>query len=280
MKLVLATGVALASALTMAGGASAQSDPSWTGFSVGVLGGAVENREDENETVLFDRNLDGTFSETVTTTSGANAFSPGFCPGSANGPSSTRGCDRDKGGAEAALRAGYDYQFGSFVVGAVAEITTATAEDSVTAFSTTPASYTFKRNLQGVAAARLRLGYAVGPALVYATGGYAQGKIDNRFTTSNKVNAFSTTSDDETDADGFQTGGGVEYRLAPNLSVIGEYIYTSLDVEDPFVVRIGRGGATATNPFILPPNTTGTDLVRSGDSFVTHSFRIGMAYRF
>ena len=280
MKLVLATGIALVSSLTLAGGAAAQSDPSWTGFSVGILGGAVENREDENETVLFDRNLDGNFNDTVVTTSGADAFSPGFCSGSANGPSSTRGCDRDRGGAEAALRAGYDFQFGAFVIGAVGEISTATAEDSVTAFSSTPASYTFKRNLQSVAAARLRLGYAAGPALVYATGGYAQGKIDNRFTTSNRVNAFSTTSEDEQDADGFQAGGGVEYRLAPNLSVIGEYLYTSLDVEDPFVVRVGRGGATATNPFILPPNTTGTDLVRSSDAFVTHSFRIGMAYRF
>ena len=280
MKLVLATGVALASAIALAGTASAQSDPSWTGFSVGVLGGAVQNGEDEDETVLFDRNLDGTFGETVVTTAGANAFAPGFCAGKARGSASSSDCTPDRTGVEASLRAGYDYQWGAFVIGAVAEISTSSVRDSVTAFSATPASYTFQRNLNSLAAARLRLGYAVGPALVFASGGYAQGKIDNRFRTSNGVNSFSTTSEDEQDADGFQAGAGVEYRLAPNLSVIGEYMYTSLDLDDPFAVRVGRGGAPATNPFILPPNTTGTDMARSNDSFETHAFRIGMAYRF
>ena len=94
------------------------------------------------------------------------------------------------------------------------------------------------------------------------------------------TNQFSTTSDDEQDLDGWQAGGGIEYRLTPQLSVIGEYLYSSFDVDDDFVVRVGRGGAPATNPFILPPNVTGTDLSRSSDQFKTHAVRIGMAFRF
>lgn len=280
MKLVLATGVAFASALAMAGGAAAQSNPSWTGFSVGVIGGAVENGEDEDETLLFDRNLDGSFNDTVRTGAGADAFAPGFCAGKPRGPSSATGCTPDRTGVEAALRAGYDYQWGAFVVGAVAEVSSSSVRDSVTGFTSTPANYSFQRNLKSMAAARLRLGYAMGPALVYATGGYAQGKIDNRFRTSNGLNSFTTTSDDDQDADGYQAGAGVEYRLTQNLSVIGEYMYTSLDLDDPFVIRVGRGRAAATNPFVLPPNTAGTDIVRSNNSFDTHAFRIGMAYRF
>lgn len=280
MKYVLAAGAAFVLVAAGAGGAAAQTTPDWSGFSIGVVGGALSTDDEEDERLLFDRNLDGAFTETVTTTNGADAFSPGFCGGSANGTSAAGGCDDDKEGVEAAIRAGYDIQFGAFVVGGLAEFSGSTAEDSVTGFSTTPASYVFKRNLQSVAAARLRLGYAFGPALVYGTGGYAQGQIDNRFFSSNGTNLFTTNSDDEQDVDGWQGGGGLEYRLASGLSLIGEYIYTSLDVEDDFVVRIGRGSAPATNPFILPPNTTGTDTVRSSGEFNTHSFRIGMAYRF
>lgn len=281
MKLILATGVALTSAFALVGAAAAQSNPSWTGFSVGVIGGAVENGEDDNETVLFDRNLDGTFGDTVVTTTGADAFAPGFCPGNARGPAKSFDCTPDRTGVEAAIRAGYDYQWGAFVVGGVAEISTSSVRDSVTAFSGTPASYTFQRNLKSMAAARVRLGYAMGPALAYATAGYARAKVDNRFRTSNRSNSFTTTSENDQEADGYQAGAGLEYRLAPNLSVIGEYLYTSLDLDDPFVVRVGRGGALATNPFILPPNTTGTDMIRSNNSsFDTHAFRIGMAYRF
>lgn len=280
MKYVLAAGAAIVLASSGAGAAAAQANPDWTGFSFGIVGGSLSTDDEEDEVLLFDRNLDGTFGETVTTTSGADAFSPGFCGGSASGTSAASGCEDDKEGFEAAIRIGYDYQWGAFVIGAVGEIGGASAEDSVTGFSTTPASYTFKRNLQSTAAARLRLGYAVGPALIYGTGGYASGKIDNRFFSSNGVNLFTTDSEDEQDLDGWQAGGGVEYRLTPQLSVIGEYIYTSLDVEDDFTVRIGRGAAPATNPFILPPNTTGTDTIRSSDQFKTHGFRIGMAYRF
>ncbi|HZV83972.1 MAG TPA: outer membrane beta-barrel protein [Brevundimonas sp.] len=280
MRHVLAAGAAIVLVSGAASGAAAQAIPDWTGFSVGIVGGSLSTDDEEDEVLLFDRNLDGTFGEAVTTVSGGDAFSPGFCGGSSNGTSAAGGCDDDKGGVEAALRFGYDYQWGAFVVGAIAEVGGSDAEDSVTGFSTTPASYTFKRHLQSTTAARLRLGYAAGPALLYATGGVAVGKIDNRFFSSNGVNEFTTVSEDEQDLDGWQGGGGVEYRLTPRLSVIAEYLYTSFDVEDDFVVRFGRGAAPATNPFILPPSTAGTDTIRSSDEFNTHAFRIGMAYRF
>lgn len=280
MKRILAAGAAATMGALGAAPAFAQTYEDWTGFSVAILGGGQMTQDAKDERLAFDRNLDGVFNDTVTTVAGGDAFSPGFCGGNAKSSVAADGCDDDKDGVEAAFRVGYDRQFGSFVIGALAEISGGSVKDSVTGYSTTPASYTFKRNLQGVAAARLRAGYAFGPALIYGTGGYAKGRIDNRFITSNRTNAFSTTSEDENDADGWQAGGGLEYRLAPNLSVIGEYLYTQLDIDDPFVVRAGLGGAAATNPFVLPPNTTGTDIQRTSDKFKVHAVRIGMAYRF
>ena len=119
---------------------------------------------------------------------------------------------------------------------------------------------------------------SAGPPLVYATGGAAYGKVENRFLTTNGANSF-TTRTDEDDADGTQWGGGVEWRLAPGLSVVGEYLYNDLETGD-YVVRAGPGTAGPTNPFILPPNTAGTDITRSSSTFNFHAFRIGMNVRF
>lgn len=63
------------------------------------------------------------------------------------------------------------------------------------------------------------------------------------------------------------------------LSATAEYLYTSLDAGD-YVVRVGPGTAAPTNPFILAPNTTGTDMVCSNGKFGLHAVNLGMSYRF
>lgn len=284
-RLLSAAGAA--ALLTTAGAASAQSmldrytftPQSWTGPYVGAFGGFTKQNGDKDETLRFDRNLDGAYGDQVSLSgTGANAFSPGFCDGNPYGPTAAQGCDGDAIGVQAGVRLGYDYQMGSFVVGAVADVSAMDQEDSVTGFSTTPASYTFTRTLEGMAAIRARLGYAYGPALAYVTGGYAVGKIDNRFSTSNGANSFTTVSDDDM-AEGYQWGGGVEVALTDKVTLTGEYLYASLDAGD-HVIRVGQGTAPATNPFILAPNTTGTDMIRSNSRFGVHAFNVGVNYRF
>ncbi len=275
------TYAAAATALLLAAGASpafAQSAPDWSGFYVGVYGGFLDSDEDKNETLVFDRDFDGDFDDTVVLSGTTNnAFSPGYCAGQGSTAAPTS-CDRDDSGVAAGARVGYDMQFGNWVVGAVGEIQGVDAEDTVTGFSTTPANYAFTRNLKHTAALRARLGYAMGPALFYGTGGVAYGKIDNEFRTTNGANSFTVTKDED-DADGYQFGGGVEWSLAPNLTLVGEYLYTNLEAGD-YVVRAGPGTAPATNPFILAPNTAGTDITRSNPDFKTHEFRLGMNVRF
>jgi outer membrane immunogenic protein len=273
---------ATALSLLMAGVAAptfAQSAPDWSGPYVGVYIGGADNKEQEGETLLFDRNLDGVYGETVTTSLGADAFAPGFCAGGAQTGVAADGCTSDKTGVEGSIRAGYDWQFGSIVAGVVAEWSATNVSDTVTGFSSTPANYVFKRELTDMAAVRARVGYAFGPALAYVTGGAAYGGIENSFRTTNAANSFTVLSDED-DADGWQAGAGLEWRLAPNLSLTGEYLYTSLETGD-YVQRVGSNGATpATNPFILAPNTTGTNMIRSNDELELHAFRIGMNVRF
>ncbi|RYG08731.1 MAG: porin family protein, partial [Caulobacteraceae bacterium] len=246
---------------------------------IGIYGGVVDTNEQAGESLIFDRDLDGQFDDTVTTTLGADAFSPGSCDGAALTQLAASGCDQDDRGVEGAIRAGYDWQFGQIVVGGVAELSALNHKDTVTSFSTTPANYVFGRELDHMAALRARVGFASGPALYYLTGGAAYAKVENTFRTTNAANSF-VVQTDEDDADGYQLGGGVEWKLAPNLSITGEYLYTNLTPGD-YVIRVGNNGTTpATNPFILAPNTAGTDMTRSNDEMELHHVRIGMNVRF
>src|SRR5687767_5616329 len=65
---------AAAATMALAAPAAAQSAPSWTGFYVGGRVGYVASPLKTNQSVLFDKNLDGSFDDTVTTAAGANAF--------------------------------------------------------------------------------------------------------------------------------------------------------------------------------------------------------------
>ena len=267
-----------AAALAVAATPAAAQD--WSGFYIGGQAGYLKSSQDEGERILFDTNLDGNFNDTVRTAAAADAFSPGFCDGRPNGNAAAAGCSDDEDGAgEFGVRAGYDIQTsGGWVLGVVGEWTSTSAEDAVTGFSTTPASYTFQREVTSVAAIRGRIGYAMDTWMPYATAGYAMAQVDQSYSTSNTANSFSPTSG-ETDADGFQFGGGLDKRLTDRITVGVEYLYSDLDVNDALVVRTGPGTAPATNPFLLV-NSQGTNQIRSSDALELHSFRVTAAVRF
>lgn len=254
--------------------AAAQDSRSWTGPYVGGQLGYSFPQDENDEQIEFDTDLNGSFGDTVRTTAGANAFSPGFC-GGASSSSANSNCGDDEGELSGSIHAGYDFQFGSGVVGVVAEYGRTSVSDSVSAFSTTPASYTMTRQLRDNAALRARFGFAMGDTLVYATGGVAWGRIRNSFTTSNTVNTFTQRGED--DGWGYRAGGGIEQRVGTNLSIGLLYTYTSLE-DDTARVRTS-GPAPATNPFILV-NASGTDFRRSNERFDTHAVSVTASFRF
>ena len=94
----LASAAVLAGAALLATPALAQDSDDWTGFYVGGQLGYGFQSGGNNETILFDTNLDGNFGDTVNTAAPANAFSPGFCGEAANGPTPADGCDGDRDG--------------------------------------------------------------------------------------------------------------------------------------------------------------------------------------
>ena len=228
----------------------------------------------DNNVILFDTNLDGAFNDTVRTAAGVNAFSPGFCTGTSASALPSGGCTVDDKGVNFGVRGGYDWQSGAFVVGAVAELSAPDHIDSVTAFSTTPAFYTFTRELQWVSGFRGRAGAGLGSVLFYGTGGPAWAKIDHSFTTSNVVNTFVEDADDM--VWGYQVGGGAEFKLG-RVTLGGEYLWTRLMDEDRYTVR-AQGPAPATNAFILA-NAAGTGFQRA-DRFEFGALRVTAGLRF
>jgi outer membrane immunogenic protein len=233
---------------------------------------------DAGSSILFDRNLDGRFGDAVTTAAGANAFSSGFCNGATTATTLTggRGCRKDKDGAAYYGRVGMDTQRGNIVVGVVGEFGKSEITDSVTAFSTTPASYVMTRSVDWEASIRGRAGYAVNTTLFYGTFGAGYAKIDRDFYSTNTGNAYQQSG--KRQQFGILGGGGIEQKATPNISVGMKYMFHQYQHDD-FRVRVTQGTQPATNPFVLAPNTTGTDFRRSDDTFRWHSLRATAAFR-
>lgn len=272
--------VASIGALALAGTpALAQSTP--TTFDGPYIGGAVglESIDDGANGLQFDTNRDGTFGENVNTTTGANAFSPGFCNGAALGNNAGAGCGNDDEEISYAVRLGFDKRFGSFVGGLLVEGQQSDAVDFESGFSTTPASYTYARGIDKSIAARARLGISPGDGrgLIYATGGVAYADIDRSFTTTNGANAFRLDDEGDDMVFGYQAGGGVELMLAGGFSLGAEYLYSRFKDKDGFV-EVTQGTAPATNPFLI--NGGGTFLRPADRSIDQHQFRVTAGFHF
>lgn len=277
-KYVAPVGATLALALAAPAMAQDGGGPvDWTGPYVGGSFGYNFQKGDGEEHIRFDTDGDGDFDDVVTTTSGANAFSPGTCGGGALGRTPASGCKDDKDAIGWMGHVGYDRQFGSIVVGVVAEAGRAYVDDKVTEFSTTPAFYTMRRSIDWNGNLRARLGYTTpGGIMPYITGGLAYAKVKNGFTTSNGANSFTQVNRKE-DGWGWTMGGGVEAKVSKNFSIGARYLWTRYNVGD-YRVDVGAGTAPATNPFLITPS--GGASMNRGDKFETQSVMVTTSFRF
>jgi outer membrane immunogenic protein len=277
IKISAVSAIAIAMLATPAFAQTVKEETDFDGVYVGGHFGYSAQSNDRGEGVEFDTNVDGSYNDMVRTTTGADAFAPGFCKGAALANNAGGGCRNDKNDIEYGVRIGADKRFGNFVVGALLEGSRSEATDSVTAFSSTPANYTFTRELDYAGSARLRAGYTPGGGILfYGTGGATYGRIKNSFQTSNAANSF-TPRNGKDWSWGWQAGGGVEAKVAKNLSIGLEYLYNTYTGDD-YVVNVGPGSAPATNPFLLVSNQT--DMRRTDSNFDFHSIRVTTALRF
>lgn len=279
--------VTIVTTLLLAGGMGSpafaqEADPDFfNGLYVGGVLAADTLPNDSEDTLIFDTDRDGSFDERVRTVAGRNAFSPGFCGGRAGGAREVSGCGSDSDDLGYAIRVGYDQRLGNngpFVAGLLVEGAMSDSRDFTTGFSTTPASYTFSRELDYSVALRGRLGYSPGEGrgLFYVTGGLAYGRIEHDFTTTNGANSFTGTNDDDMQLGG-QIGGGAELMITDNFGIGMEYLYSRYE-DDDYFVAVGPGSAGPTNPFLL--NGGGTNIGTSDSDLDIHSLRATASFHF
>lgn len=121
---------------------------------------------------------------------------------------------------------GYNFQSGSFVYGVESDFQGASIGSSAAGLSANNnTAFTSRENIDWFGTVRGRLGWAFGPALLYGTGGFAYGNVNQRAVLGNDILGNNSTQT------GYTVGGGIEYKFTPNWSVKAEYQYIDLGNE-------------------------------------------------
>jgi outer membrane immunogenic protein len=134
--------------------------------------------------------------------------------------------DMDSSGVIGGGQLGYNFQAGSWVLGAEWSLAAADLDTSRSSPAFPTDRYTASYNALTTVAGRL--GYAAGSWLAYAKAGYAGADVDlTLFDSPTPVRAS-----DSTWANGWTVGGGVEFKVSQAISLGVDYGYASLDTSN------------------------------------------------
>jgi outer membrane immunogenic protein len=170
---------------------------------------------------------------------------------------------------------GYNWQMASFVFGLEADISgDGTKRNASFTLTEGPITdlITNTRGLDWYGTVRGRAGYLFSPQLLaYVTGGLAYGQAHNDFnqfiTGPGPVGTFVLNNGTGTHA-GWTVGGGLEYMIAPQWSVKGEYQYIDLN-----------NGTFNSTTIAFTPGQRGVFNTTGADTRV-HTFQVGVNYHF
>jgi outer membrane immunogenic protein len=163
-------------------------------------------------------------------------------PGGFLQPASTEAFSLSPRGFDGGGILGYNWQFGSWVVGLEGDFQGSTGSGYLTSLLD---GTTIDQKLSWFGTARVRVGYSVGQALIYGTGGVAFGEVKEGITQGVASASFSHTKS------GFAVGGGIENKLdlfgllGPNWTTRTEYLFVDLgSISDTFVPAAGAPAQT------------------------------------
>lgn len=232
----------------------------WTGFYVGLNAGATFNDNDHDNPVASDA-LYTTYPTYV------DAYY-----------ASLNGYNRDDDDAKftGGVQLGYNWQFGSLVVGIEGDINFRDRGDDRHVVVENFNGYTgydvhHERGRSGswFATLRPRIGMAFNRTLLYVTGGLAYADSDNDealYVTNNgaSMSGYSWRSNNDSDNWGWTLGAGVEHAFSNNWTAKLEYLYVNIDRDDTVLVN-------ASNPDYT---------FRSSNEETFHVVRVGLNYKF
>ena len=175
---------------------------------------------------------------------------------------------------------GYNWQAGNWVIGVEGDFSgtgmsgfqsQAVTLNPLLEFGLTGGTSFMSQDINWLASARARLGYAWGPSLLYVTGGAAWADIDYR-ADANPAGFLSgccafPASFGNTQS-GWTVGGGFEHMITANWTVRGEYLYYSFD------------GATGTAPVKITNDAISSKATYAFGHLDLHVVRLGVNYKF
>jgi opacity protein-like surface antigen len=154
---------------------------------------------------------------------------------------------------------GYNHQFDRFVIGGEIDASFTDAEESIDPDGAGGVTE-FQSDLDWLATARLRVGYAFDNILVYATAGGAAGETDDQ------IDTGAGLLNERRSRKGWTAGAGFEWGISENWTAKGEYLYVDLGEE-----------TVSNNAPILIPGGVATSV---DFEHVYHMGRVGVNYRF
>jgi outer membrane immunogenic protein len=169
-------------------------------------------------------------------------------------------------GALGGGQVGYNWQFWRIVYGLEADIQGSSVRGSISApclpaLCGSPAlSASYGQDISWFGTVRGRAGFTAGGWLLYATGGYAYGRVETNATATAGATTASLSTHDN--MNGWTIGSGIELEFTPHWSVKAEYLY----------VDLGR----ANHSWVFPGVTTVNDSARVTENVI----RAGVNFRF
>lgn len=167
------------------------------------------------------------------------------------------------------VHVGYDKQFGSVVLGAEADISFINADFGSELVFNEEVILRIDQNVDYVGTVRVRAGYAFDRALLYGTGGLAVAGVENDFASVIDLAEAPGVGVSQTDDDtlfGYAIGGGLDYAVTDQISIGGQYLYTSFDDAE----------AAVTYSLAGEPDLS----ARSDDTIDFHRIEAKVSYRF
>jgi outer membrane immunogenic protein len=174
--------------------------------------------------------------------------------------------DNALAGALGGGQVGYNWQFWRIVYGLEADFQGSSVRGGISspclpALCGSPAlSASYGQDISWFGTARGRAGFTAGGWLLYATGGYAYGRVDTNATAAAGATTASFSAHDN--MNGWAVGSGIELEFTPHWSVKAEYLY----------VDLGR----ASHSWVLPGVATINDSAHVTENVI----RAGVNYRF
>ena len=130
----------------------------------------------------------------------------------------------DNNGLLGGAHAGYNFQFGSMLVGVEVGYNFASIQDNCTGCLTANnPDDRFHSDVNNLFTVTGRVGYATPSSLLYAKGGWVSSEIEHSASFQGTLGAFKDR------IDGWTVGGGYEFKVAKGLSFGIEYMYVKLD---------------------------------------------------